>query len=733
MNDLELTRRQVLRTAVVGGGAVALGGLAAGAPSAAWAQAGPPARLPKGMLTDPFLQLPTDEAVRVVWFTEFEGTRHVVRYGRGRRRGRIAEATTTKMSRIYEDASSRMRELAAPSGVQERHVWRHEAVATNLSPNMRVPYTVTSVDETGQAVSSRQFTLQPLPRPGTPMKILLTSDQQNRLMSPANFEKVVETVGPVDAVFLAGDFVDEPMRGSEWFDRYDPAWLNVNNPANADTYNPARPAFPNARPAFFPALQGNYQQIFPEFPYTGGEILQHAPLFGSIGNHEAPGRWRPNESFPLNGRDQVGTLSHMDNDPQPRWFAEIRYAQRKDADPTFNPTDDPAVREQWIVDNSYNFTTYFEMWTHPDDGPAGESYYAYRIGDVFLISMNVSRVWRTWNIQEGAGSPRGKYTEFSSELNNPNEWGFGDMWFETFDSTSDQYAWLVRQLESPAYTSAKYRIVMGHQTMFGVGDNSVPVMADPETTIVFTVSGESRERTYTWPVTREVWEGEIQPLIAARAITEIRTEYPIEKDIWKNQIEPLLLHHGVQLVHTGHSHVWNRTTVEGLNYLETSNVGNSFGAYLPGWKDTRVPWAGSFWRELDSAEPRWDPRDYPRTGDPHGRQPIMPTLSNPMREMEGTDQDWPFVDSNNVTAFTIFDTGTGAVTSYAFDTRKPDSAVVPFDEFRLAPAAADRPRRPRAGRRSGPEGDSPQAKESSARTATGLATAAAGPSVTVSG
>ncbi len=28
------------------------------------------------LLTDPFLQLPTDLSVQVVWFTEFEGTQH---------------------------------------------------------------------------------------------------------------------------------------------------------------------------------------------------------------------------------------------------------------------------------------------------------------------------------------------------------------------------------------------------------------------------------------------------------------------------------------------------------------------------------------------------------------------------------------------------------------------------------------------------------------------------------
>ena len=41
-----------------------------------------------------------------------------------------------------------------------------------------------------------------------------------------------------------------------------------------------------------------------------------------------------------------------------------------------------------------------------------------------------------------------------------------------------------------------------------------------------------------------------------------------------------------------------------------------------------------------------------------------------------------YIDSNDITAFTIFDTGEGTVSSYYFDTRKPESEVVKFDEFK---------------------------------------------------
>jgi len=46
-------------------------------------------------------------------------------------------------------------------------------------------------------------------------------------------------------------------------------------------------------------------------------------------------------------------------------------------------------------------------------------------------------------------------------------------------------------------------------------------------------------------------------------------------------------------------------------------------------------------------------------------------------------QPQPYIASNDITVFSIFDTGTGAITSYRFDTRKPDTGVVKFDEFKL--------------------------------------------------
>ncbi|MCL2925231.1 MAG: metallophosphoesterase, partial [Trichodesmium sp. MAG_R04] len=149
-------------------------------------------------------------------------------------------------------------------------------------------------------------------------------------------------------------------------------------------------------------------------------------------------------------------------------------------------------------------------------------------------------------------------------------------------------------------------------------------------------------------------------------ITMIRYEYPQQNDYIIRDVLPLLETAGVQLVFYGHSHLWNRfISPGGMHFLETSNVGNSYGAYL-GETKRNVP--------LNYQE------KYAEVGNPNGLEPIIPTIA-PLLDENGKPQ--PFIASNDITAFSIFETETGIVSSYYFDTRKPNSQVVKFDEFRL--------------------------------------------------
>jgi hypothetical protein len=607
-------------------------------------------RTDRFFLSEPMLQLPAEDSVRVVWYTEFEGSDHQLIYGENM--DQTAEAVSTRMTRMFEDSGSDQFILNAEGNrsraygaFTERSVWRHEAIATGLQSGVRVPYQVSSSDGTISAASG-VYSLQPLPAEGQEVQILLSSDQQNRTMSPATFQKVEETLGMVDLVLFAGDYVDNPHRASEWFDREN-----------------------ERRPAFFPSLQGTYQELFPDWPYRGGTILQYAPIKGVIGNHESPGRFGKHA-------EESASINAVDGDPQPRWYAEYRYNREIEAGnltPPADPDEAAAFRADYIRDWSYEHTAFVEMWNHPDDGPRGEEYWSMSYGDVFLIGMNVSRVWRNWN------PGRGKFSEADQHLNNPDEWGFGDMFFEYYGVGSEQYEWLLEVLQSDEFASAETRIVIAHQTMFGLGDNSLPVMADPVATITYVdESGNEQTMEKVWPADADSFVSDILPLVEREAITSVTYEYPLENDIWLNDIEPLLEEYGVDLVHTGHSHLWNRAVVGDLHYIETSNYGNSFGVGYAGWA-ARAPWARFPGDNGGVVGPT--PEFYPRFGDAHGRPPVYPNLANPMMEMENSGILLPFVSSNNIGVFTVFDSATGMVDSYAFDTRDPESDVVLFDRF----------------------------------------------------
>ncbi|MCW6039045.1 hypothetical protein K4A83_22755, partial [Spirulina subsalsa FACHB-351] len=107
------------------------------------------------LLTDPFLQYPTPNSVRVVWFTEFPGVRHWVNYGRDLELKAIA--TSQQLSRLREDARSRI--PTPPTQPTFRPIWRHEALITPLTPGQRLPYQVTSLKTPEDPLYSAVFTL----------------------------------------------------------------------------------------------------------------------------------------------------------------------------------------------------------------------------------------------------------------------------------------------------------------------------------------------------------------------------------------------------------------------------------------------------------------------------------------------------------------------------------------------------------------------------------------------
>ncbi|MGK7884317.1 MAG: metallophosphoesterase [Crocosphaera sp.] len=545
------------------------------------------------LLTDPFLQFPTTSSVKVVWFTEFAGVDHKIIYGQNLDREIIAN--TTLLSRTREDQGSNVKEDY--SQTTRRNIWRHEGEIIGLNQGEKIPYKVASLID-NQQVESNIFSLSPSPKKKTPLKILLTSDHQLKPMVAANLQKVVETIGKIDAIFLAGDLVDIPDRSSEWFDD-------------------------QRGGAFFPCLQGLANYSIENTVYEGGQLIQFAPLFPAIGNHEVMGRWSDNKR-----------LSQQFVDAIPRQVAKNIYLEKADS---INPDADPDIESNWIKNNSFNTDTYEEIFSLPQTESNNSHYYAVTFGDIRLVVLQVTNIWRSPNLRN---SVEGRYQESERELNNPENWGYGQHIFESIEKGSEQYQWLEKELKSEAFKEAKYKIVMFHHPVHTLGGNIVPPYTNPIPNTNYDSNGN---------------------------ITEIRYQYPKENDYIIRDLIPLLETAKVNLVFYGHSHLWNRFLSEnGINFLESSNVGNSYGAHL-GDNKRQIP-------------PDYSPSNYVEIGDPNGLQAIIPNLS-PLTDEN--NNPLPYIASNNITVFSILDTEKGTVSSYYFDTRQPNSNVIKFDEFTI--------------------------------------------------
>ncbi|WP_219904648.1 fibronectin type III domain-containing protein [Stenomitos frigidus] len=591
------------------------------------------------LLTEPFLQLPTESSVRVVWFTDFAGSRHTVTYGAELSRKAIAH--TTQLSRTREDAASKLAKKY--SGLTVRPIWRHEAEVTGLKPDQPAPYQVTSVREDGMAVSSETYTLAAKPSPGKPLKILLTSDHQIKPLVAANLQKVVETIGQVDLVLFAGDLVNVADRASEWFDD-------------------------ECGGSLFPALQGRacyeLEKNGIKTRYKGGAIIQNAPMYTAIGNHEVMGRFSTKESL---NEQFYNTVPH--NVGEGSFYDAVLNASRS-ADPIATDKELVAKRKEWVKDHSFNTDTYEEIFTLPQSPQGGKRYYAETFGDMRLVVLYITNVWRTPSL---AADAKGKYQERDQDIKDTHareNWGWGQHLFEPIAKGSPQHNWLEQELNSPTFKQAKYKLVMFHHPPHSLGENIVPAYTDPVQIMATEEVAVKPDASRRFASLGNQPPAPIDPSkpLKETVIKGIHYEYPKQDDYIIRDVVPLLEKANVQLVLYGHSHLWNRfMSPSGMHFLETSNVGNSYGAFV-GDRKRNVP---TGYKE-----------EYAATGNPNGLKPIVPTIA-PL--LDAKKQPMPYIASNDITAFSIFDTGTGSISSYRFDIREPKSAVIKFDEFKLKP------------------------------------------------
>ena len=548
------------------------------------------------LLTEPILAIPTYTSVTVEWYTESEGADNkVLLYENGVHNGvtREIKASTYKLSRIRGGIT----EATCNDATKKRDVYKHRAVVRDIpeytgKSNQRVPYRVISDD-----ANSKVYTLTAKPQQGSDIKLLLTSDLQIKNMCAANMQKVEETVGMVDAVIINGDCVDVTDRAYDWF--------------YSDN-------------AFYKVLQGTASHKVNSVKYTGGELIQYAPMYTSIGNHDVMGVYSDSQD-----------LSVQFNNPKPREYARELLDKKKAAG------NGPENEADFIENQSYNTITYEEMFDLPRSQAGGKKYYATTIGDVRLIVLDASRVWRLPQL-----GVNGKYSEIPGASR--DQYGFGDFIFEDIDGDSDQIKFLEAEVKKPEFINAKYKMVMFHFQYHSLGGNQIPAFTNPvASTVKDPVTGKDM----------------------------VIYDYPIDDDYIDKYVAPILEDSGVDFVYTAHSHVWNRFMTEsGMNILESSNVGNTYNCYLGDDKRTDYPSALKKGDRYSTIADKFSANNYVLSGDPYGLTPVTPS--------EGLLPDnKPYLASNTITAFSVLDTGKGTIDSYYFDTARPDSEVVLFDSF----------------------------------------------------
>ncbi len=131
----------------------------------------------------------------------------------------------------------------------------------------------------------------------------------------------------------------------------------------------------NSGGALFPGLQSRatYEMTHDgvKTTYTGGQIIQHAPMFTCIGNHQVMGRFA-----------RMGSLNDEFDDTIPRVVTQKIYQDKS------------------LIDNSFNTNTYEEIFSLPKSKEGGKRYYAVSFGDVRLVVLYATNMWQTASLDK---------------------------------------------------------------------------------------------------------------------------------------------------------------------------------------------------------------------------------------------------------------------------------------------------------------------------------------------
>jgi len=145
--------------------------------------------------------------------------------------------------------------------------------------------------------------------------------------------------------------------------------------------------------------------------------------------------------------------------------------------------------------------------------PGNERYYSHDFGNVHFVHLNVARLWRL----KPARQPR---------------WPLGD----SIEKGSTQYRWLEHDL---ARNRLPWVVVSLHHPIFGMGTNARPPYCVPR---------RGPDGTYHY-----------------------------DRDVLYDQLRPLIEKYRVSLVIWGHNHVYEHYRLNGIDYVESSCIGNTYG------------------------------------------------------------------------------------------------------------------------------------------------------------
>lgn len=556
-----------------------------------------------GLLCEPYLVLPDASGVEVAWVTDGEA-----------RDSRLIVVPIGLGERLAELSVDELKDPALGISLPGAVVTRSAGVRLPAMAEDRESFLPAGLEEIRKALETETTVSREVWRQSARASGLEPGvDYAYRVVSGATASQLahLSPAPPADARLLRllltsdhqlGAPVPAAMRHASEaagpFDAVLYAGDFVNVPDRASEW------FDDARgSAFFPSMR---------------DILPSTPIFSVVGNHEVQGRREP-------GR----TLSESFEGALP-------------------------VR---VSDDGLSLSNYETLFP----SPSGSRFSAVTFGGVRIVALSATRVWRSDRADEdpAARLVSSRYQEAQHALGDPLAQRYGSHIVDDLQAGSPQYEWLRDELASPAFTGARLRVVVMHESPHSIGVNAMPHFAHP-------VRLEERE--------------------ALGELTGVRYDYPSAENILLRDVAPLFEAARVDLVIGGHSHLWSRfTSAAGVQYLETSHAGSTHGAFdrSSGRRRTRPP-------------SRWNANDAVAQGDAGGLDPIVPTLAP---RLGPAGEPLPYVAEPGLSVFSVLTVSAGAaaeadsaatatavVESYLYDARTPEVPAQVFDAFAVGEA-----------------------------------------------